>query len=101
MDCNFLLKRTDDGKVKSHPRREVTGMSDVDKAIYALVFIVLNLFHLKKYLLSKETLISNWETQVKRAGQQIISAQRQYLLTKEVLVVKPQKRGNSYYTRSY
>lgn len=53
MDCNFLLERTDDGRVKSRLHREVTGMSDIDKAIYVLVFTVLNLFHLKK-LLSRE-----------------------------------------------
>lgn len=51
MDCNFLLKWTEDGKVKSCLHRGVTGMSDVDKAIYALVFIVLHLLCLKKLLL--------------------------------------------------
>jgi len=37
MDCNFLLKRTEEGKVKSRLLRGVTGTSDVEKAIYVLL----------------------------------------------------------------
>lgn len=51
MDCNFLLRRTEDGKVKSCLCRGMTGKSDVDKAIYVLIFIVLYLLHLKQLLL--------------------------------------------------
>lgn len=97
MGCNFLLKRTEDSKVKSCLCKEATGTSDVDKAIYVLACIVLNMCHLKKKKKKKavhqDTWNKNWEPQVKHGGKKITHyAQCHYLLTKVILVVRRQKK---------